>query len=114
MKKSNISHGRVFVRVMRRRFDANITAILDDDYIHILGGYFNCSQNNQKDRDPKQYNNDQCFKELDDLMNFNEFKDIYRKRYPNKKTITFSRGNSKSRHRLFSDISNAKRLPGLN
>ena len=43
----------------RKRFNTKIATILDDDYIHILGGDFNCSQNNQMDRDPKQNNKDQ-------------------------------------------------------
>ena len=83
--------------VDRKRFNVNISAILDDDYIHILGGDFNCSQNNQKDRDPKQNNKDQGLKELNDMMQQCSLEDIYRKRYPNKNTFTFSRGNSRSR-----------------
>ena len=81
----------------RKRFNTNIATNLDDDYIHILGGDFNCSQNNQMDRDPKQNNKDQGFKELDDLMKQYSLEEIYPKRYPNKNTFTFSRGNSRSR-----------------
>ena len=40
--------------VDRKRFNVNISTMLDDNYVHILAGDFNCAQNNQKDRDPKQ------------------------------------------------------------
>ena len=84
--------------VDRKRFNINVSTILDNDYIHILGGDFNCSQNNQKDRDPKQSNKDQGLKELDDIIMMKQYslEDIYRKRYPNKNAFTFSRGNSRS------------------
>ena len=39
---------------------------------------------------------DQGLKELDDIMKQYSIEDVYRKRYPNKTTFTFSMGNSKS------------------
>ena len=83
--------------VDRKRFNVNISTILDDNYVHILAGDFNCAQNNQKDRDPKQKNDDQGLKELLDMIKQYSLEDIYRKRYPNKSSFTFSRGNSRSR-----------------
>ena len=81
----------------RRLFNSNIASILDDDYIHILGGDFNCSQNNLIDRDPKQNNKDKGFKELEDIKVQYNLEDIYRQRYPKRITFTFSRGNLRSR-----------------
>ena len=63
----------------------------------MIAGDFNCALDCKLDRDPGHNSNDQGCVELLDLMQKCNVNDIFRRRYPMKRSFTFKRGSSKSR-----------------
>ena len=81
----------------RKRFIKGLSEHLDDLYLPIFAGDFNCALDGNIDRKPSNNNRDPGVSELVEIMlNFN-LEDIYRKRFLTKQSFTFTRGSSKSR-----------------
>ena len=64
---------------------------------HLVGGDYNCTLNNMIDRLNCTSEYDEGRDELKEIMNKKFLLDIYRKRNPNTKCFSFSRGNKQSR-----------------
>ena len=78
-----------------------ITDKLDETYVHIIAGDFNCVMDGSFDRKPPANNQDQGHAEMNHLIQQNNLEDILSKRFPTKQLFTISRGSSKSRIDLF-------------
>ena len=87
----------------RRKFLKNLQPILQkfDTNVHVIGGDFNCVSKFDLDRNlierSAHTTRDEGEIELADLQNVLNLEDVWRRRHPNTKMYTFSRGNSKSR-----------------
>ena len=81
----------------RKQFIGNLQHIIDINCINVIAGDFNLALNCTLDREPSRYSNDHGYNELIELMKNYNLEDILRKRNPDKKCFTFTRGPSKSR-----------------
>jgi len=109
----------------RKRFLKKTETILQniDTQSHIIGGDFNCVARQDLDRNTcattdTSLKHDEGESELINLQNALSLEDVWRRRHPNQKMYTFSRGNSKSRIDLLlcskaidGDIDAAKIMP---
>ena len=70
--KDNFEDERVISNnsVNRKRFDNNLTPYMDNEYNHIQvqGGNFNCTRDDQIDRDPQNNQRDQGYQGFDGIM----------------------------------------------
>ena len=89
------------VPIERKRFFRKIKDKLDDAFVHIIAGDFNCVIDASIDRCPPSVNRDQGQIEMNEMIHQCNLDDIFRKRFPTKHSFTFSRGSSKSRIDLF-------------
>ena len=78
-----------------------ITESLDETFLQIIAGDFNCVMDCSIDRNPSSTNRDQGQLEMEELIKQSNLEDIFRKRFPTKRMYTFSRGISQSRIDLF-------------
>ena len=85
----------------RKKFIKKITEKLDETFVHIIAGDFNCVMDGSVDRNPPSTNKDQGLTEMNELIKQSYLEDIFRKRFPTQQIFTFSRGISKSRIDLF-------------
>ena len=85
----------------RKRFLRKVTNKLDETFVHIIAGDFNCAMDGSLDRYPPSASRDQGLLEMNDMIHQCNLDDIFRKRFPTKQSFTFSRGTSKSRIDMF-------------
>ena len=85
----------------RKHFINNINNVIDINCINIIAGDFNLVQNSTLDREPHRYTKDAGHVELTELMDTYDLEDVFRAHYPDKKSFTFSRGDSKPRIDFF-------------
>ena len=85
----------------RKQLIKNLKQILDENYVNIIAGDFNCVNDSIIDRHPSHTTNDHGYNELIKLMNDFRLTEIFRKRHPDKRRFTFCRGQSKSRIDFF-------------
>ena len=78
-------------------FDKLNSWVKTNDIKHLVGGDYNCTLNNVLDRLNCNTEYDKGRDELKDMMNKKFLLDIFRKRNPDKKCFSFTRGNKKSR-----------------
>ena len=84
----------------RKRFLRKATDKLDETFVHIIAGDFNCAMDGSLEICPPSASRDQGLLEMNDMIHQCNL-DIFRKRFPNKQSFTFSRGTSKSRIDMF-------------
>ena len=82
------AHIASYATFLMRRF------FLSSVYITVIAGDLNCAPNCRLDREPSHISNDQGCIELNELMKTFDLDDIFRKRYPDKKSFTFKRAAS--------------------
>ena len=85
----------------RKKFIKKITEKLDETFVQIIAGDFNCVMDGPVDRNPPSTNKDQGLTEMNELIKQSYLEDIFRKRFPTQRKFTFSPGISKSRIDLF-------------
>ena len=85
----------------RKRFIKKINEKIDETFVQVIAGDFNCVMNCSVDRNPPSTNRDQGQAEMEELIKQSNLEDLFRKRFPTERIYTFSRGLSKSRIDMF-------------
>lgn len=81
----------------RKQFFADLKQMADESCMNIFAGDFNCVLDKTLDRHPPSLMKDQGYDQLSNLIYESNLIDIFRRRFPDKISYTFQRGQSKSR-----------------